>query len=58
MNLKGASSIDTSKFRKKVGLGSIRLSVDKWRNVVKNDVIKNIVHDELVKKVNATDSIK
>ena len=28
------------------------------RNVVKNGVLENIVYDELVKKINATDSNK
>ena len=38
----------------------IDLFVDliKLRNVVKNDALKNIVYDELVKKINATDSNK
>ena len=30
----------------------------KLRNLLKNVVLKNIVYDELVKKINATDSNK
>ena len=38
-------------------LKAIPFDVSKLRNVVKNDVVKGTVYDELVKKVNAIQAI-
>ena len=61
--LKNAAAIDTSKFAKKVDLGGLKseidkLDIDKWEttpvdlsklsDVVKSEVVKKTVNDELV----------
>ena len=65
---KNAIGIDTSKFAKETDLVSLKSDIDdldtdklktvpvdlcKLSNVVENDVVKKIVYDELIKKVNA-----
>ena len=67
-DLKGVTGIDTSKFGKRFDLANLKLDVNdldidklktipvdlsKLSNVVKKDVVKKTVFDELVKKVNA-----
>ena len=64
-NLKNATDVDTSKFAKQVDLASLKSEVDilditkletapfdlsKLSDVVKNEVVKETVYDELVKK--------
>ena len=71
-DLKNATGINTSKFAKKVNQASLKSVADKLdtdklettpvelsklSNVVKNDLVKNTVYDELVKKVNAIQTI-
>ena len=66
--MKNARGVDTSKFAKKVDLVSLKSEIDKLvfgkfnttpvnlsklSDVVKNEVIKRTIHNELVKKVNA-----
>ena len=41
-----------------IRLGYLFVALIKLRNLLKNVVLKNIVYDELVKKINATDSNK
>ena len=67
-DLKNARVVDTSKFAKKVDLASLKPEIDKLdigklettpvdlsklNDVVKNEVVKKTVYDELVIKVNA-----
>ena len=67
-DLKNAAGVDTSKFAKKVNLVSLKSEIDKLdidkletapvdlsklRDVVKNEVVKKTLYDELVKKVSA-----
>ena len=66
-DLKNATGIDTSQFAKKVDLGSLKSEIDKLDinklettlldlsnliDVVKTEVVRKTVYDELVKKVN------
>ena len=68
MGLKNATSIDTSNFAKKVYLASLNSVISKLdigklettavdlrkpTDVVKNDVVSNIIYDKLVIKVKA-----
>ena len=67
-DLKYATGVDAPKFAKKVDLASLKSEVDildkkfettpfdlrKLNNVIKNDVFKKTVYDELAKKVNVT----
>ena len=67
-DLKNAAGVDTSKFAKKVNLVSLKSEIDKLdidkletapvdlsklRDVIKNEVVKKTLDDELVKKVSA-----
>ena len=65
-DLKNATSVDTSKFAEKVDLATLISEIDKsdklettsvdlskLSDVVKNEVVKKAVYDELVQKVNA-----
>ena len=67
-DLKNVTGVDTSKFAKKVYLASLKpeiekldicklettpINLSKLSDVVKNEVVKKTVYDELVKKVNA-----
>ena len=68
--LKGKVGINTSGFAKRTNLANLKsdvnkLDIDKLKidpidysnlsNLVKNKVVKNVVHDELVKKVKVID---
>ena len=70
-DIKNISHIDTSNFTSKSNLASLKtevgkLDIDKLvpvpvdlskiSDVVKNDVVKKIVHDKLVAKVNSIDT--
>ena len=70
-DIKNISHVDTSSFALKSNLASLKTEVDKLdidklvpvpvdlsklSDVVKNDVVKKTVYDELVDKVNSTDS--
>ena len=63
-NLKNATGDDTSKFAKRVDLASLKLEIDKLdtfrlettlvdlsklSDVIKNEAVKKIVYDELIK---------
>ena len=65
-NLKGAAGIDTSNFAKKADLNSLKSNIDKLdvnnsettpvdlsilSDLVKSEVAKTTVYDELIKKV-------
>ena len=60
--LENAAGVDTSKFAKTVDLASLQSEIDelettlvdlsKLIDVMKNEVVKKTVYDELVKKVN------
>ena len=71
IDLKNISHVDTSSFALKTNLASLKTEVDKLdtdklvpvpvdlsklNDVVKNDVVKRNVYDELVAKVNSTDT--
>ena len=70
-DIKNNSQVDTWRFPLKSNLASLKTEVDKLdidrlipvpvdlnklSNVVKNDVVKKIVYDKLVEKVNNTDT--
>ena len=70
-DIKNISHVDTSSFALKSNLASLKTEVDKLdidklvpvpvdlskiSDVVKNDVVKKIVHDKLVAKVNSIDT--
>ena len=70
-DLKNVTHVDTSRFALKTNLGSLKTEVDKLdidklapvsvdlsklSDVVKNDIVKKTVYDELVAKVNGIDT--
>ena len=70
-DLKNVTHVDTSSFALKTNLGSLKTEVDKLdidklapvpvdlsklSDVVKNDIVKKTVYDELVAKVNGIDT--